>query len=270
MSLSADRVLEECIQAIEPYLDQLVVAGGWVPYLYVKLYEGAATHEPLLTADFDAVIARHAFVEHAITLDKTILSAGFSYDFASLDIPPVVKYVKDLEDNQQAEIEFLTEAGATRRPVEVIGSINAQALQYIDVLLDDPWSFPLENYALKGSGCLKIPRPSQYVLHKILVAPRRKGTRKTAKDLYYAFYVLDAFPAWRAKVLEELSRCSHQKNAQAAAAYLATMFTGIDSPGVECVVSQRPQTAYATMTDDQFRQYCMHRMNELRNALLHP
>ena len=103
MSISADRVLEECIQAIRPYLDQLVVAGGWVPYLYVKLYEGSATHEPLLTVDFDAVIARHAFVEHSITLDKTILSAGFNYDFASLDIPPVVKYVKNLEDNQQAD-----------------------------------------------------------------------------------------------------------------------------------------------------------------------
>ena len=270
MSISADRVLEECIQAIRPYLDQLVVAGGWVPSLYVKLYEGSATHEPLLTVDFDAVIARHAFVEHSITLDKTILSAGFNYDFASLDIPPVVKYVKNLEDNQQAEIEFLTEAGAAKRPVEVIGSINAQALQYIDVLLDEPWSFPLEDYALTGSECLKVPRPSQYVLHKILVAPRRKGVRKTAKDLYYAFYVLDAFPAWRAEILDQLSHLSRQKNAQAAATYLATMFADIDSPGVEHVVSQRPQTAYATMTDDQFRQYCMHRMSELRSALLRP
>ena len=68
MSISADRVLEECIQAIRPYLDQLVVAGGWVPYLYVKLYEGSAPNEPLLTLDFDAVIARHALVEHSITL----------------------------------------------------------------------------------------------------------------------------------------------------------------------------------------------------------
>jgi hypothetical protein len=108
------------------------------------------------------------------------------------------------------------------------------------------------------------------VLHKILVAPRRKGVRKTAKDLYYAFYVLDAFPAWRAEIFDQLSHLSHQKNAQAAATYLATMFADIDSPGVEHVVSQRPQTAYATMTDDQFRQYCMHRMSELRSALLRP
>lgn len=66
MSLSADKILEECVGAIGPYLDQLVVAGGWVPYLYVKLYEGPATHEPLLTVDFDAAIARHEFVERAL------------------------------------------------------------------------------------------------------------------------------------------------------------------------------------------------------------
>lgn len=268
MSLSADRILEECLRAIEPYLDQLVVAGGWVPYLYVKLYEGTATHEPLLTVDFDAVIARHEFVERAITLDKTILSAGFNYDFASLDIPPVVKYVKDIGNNQQAEIEFITEAGATQRPVEVVGSVNAQALRHVDILLDAPWVFPFADYGIAGPGYLKVPRPSHYVLHKILVAPRRSSIYKTAKDLYYAFYVLDAFPSWSEQILDELSRFPHRAEAQKAASYLATMFADITSLGTDHVVAQRPQTAYTTMTDDQFRQYCVHRMNELREALL--
>lgn len=268
MSLSADKILEECVGAIGPYLDQLVVAGGWVPYLYVKLYEGPATHEPLLTVDFDAAIARHEFVERAITLDKTILSAGFNYDFASLDIPPVVKYVKDLGNNQQAEIEFITEAGGAKRPVEVVGSVNAQALQHVDILLEDPWTFPLEDYGIAGPGYLKVPRPSHYVLHKILVAPRRKSIHKTAKDLYYAFYVLDAFPAWRERALDELSHCSYHTETKTAATYLATMFADITSLGTEHVVAQRPRTAYTTMTDDQFRRYCMHRMSELREALL--
>lgn len=267
MSLSADRILEECLRAVGPYLDQLVVAGGWVPYLYVKLYEGTAAHEPLLTVDFDAVIARHEFVERTITLDKTILDAGFNYDFASLDIPPVVKYVKDIGDNQQAEIEFITEAGKTKRPVEVVGSINAQALQHVDILLDEPLVFSLEDYGLSGVGRLRIPRPSRYVLHKTLVAPRRNSSYKTAKDLYYVFYVLDAFPSWREQVFDELSHYSYRAEAQKAASYLATMFADITSLGTEYVATQRPQTAYATMTDDQFRRYCLYRMNELRKAL---
>lgn len=133
MSLSADKILEECVGAIGPYLDQLVVAGGWVPYLYVKLYEGPATHEPLLTVDFDAAIARHEFVERA---------------------------------------------------------------------------------------------------------------------------------------LDELSHCSYHTETKTAATYLATMFADITSLGTEHVVAQRPQTAYTAMTDDQFRRYCMHRMSELREALL--
>lgn len=46
------------------------------------------------------------------------------------------------------------------------------------------------------------------------------------------------------------------------------MFADLASLGTEYVATQRPQTAYTTMTDDQFRRYCMHRMSELREALL--
>ncbi len=37
---SLEELLQECVEPLRPYLDQLVVAGGWVPYLYTKVYGG--------------------------------------------------------------------------------------------------------------------------------------------------------------------------------------------------------------------------------------
>lgn len=128
MNADLRSILQECVAAVGAYLDQLVVAGGWVPYLYTMLYEEQARHEPLLTTDFDAALARQEFTEGPTTLDETILDAGFAYRFASLDTPPVVKYIKSLDGAHQAEIEFITEAARGQRDVAIIGPVNAQPL----------------------------------------------------------------------------------------------------------------------------------------------
>lgn len=269
MNQPMDEVLNACIAPLREYLDQIVVAGGWVPYLYVKAYEGEVAHDPLLTGDFDAAIARQEFVEEGLSLDSSIIASGFSYDFASLDTPPVVKYVKKLDEQRQAEIEFITEIGPSRRHVEVIGSINAQALAHVDLLLRDPWSLPLSRFGLKGEESLRLPRPAMYILHKILAAPQRKDIFKTAKDLYYAFYVLDAFPVWRTETYKQLATYARSADSRVgtAARYLGDMFADVDSRGTDYLVSQRPQTAYRPMNEDQFRQYCTYRMRELLSAL---
>lgn len=269
MSSQLNEVLRACIEPLRPYLGQIVVAGGWVPYLYMRLYEGAVAHEPLLTSDFDAALARSGLIESDVTLDASILSSGFSYEFASLDVPPVVRYVKDLEGGRQAEIEFITQANDFREVVKVVGSVNAQALQDIDLLLADSWSHPLEQFGIQGEGELRLPRPSMFVLHKVLTAPRRSRGEKTAKDLYYAFYVLDAFPVWRDDLLKETAEFAldDPRRSKRAAAYLEEMFGDIDGIGLSMLASQRPQTAYSQIGEEQFRRYALYRFRQLAKAL---
>lgn len=269
MSAILDEVLQECVAPLRPYLSQLVVVGGWVPYLYTKVYEGAVAHAPLLTADFDVALARREFIEGEVTLDTSILDSGFSYDFASLDKPPVVRYVKSMEFGRRAEIEFIIDAGRSESRVEIIGSINAQALRHIDLLVANPTSHPLTRFGMEGDEALRLPRPSMFALHKVLVAPRRPYREKTAKDLYYAFYVLDSFPQWKEGLLNEahaFARVSPER-AAIAATYLESMFEDIGSDGVSLLLSQRPQTAYRLMSENQFRRYALHRMRELLQSL---
>lgn len=100
-------------------------------------------------------------------------------------------------------------------------------------------------------------------------APRRGRWEKTAKDLYYAFYTLDCFPLWRSQMLEEAGAFAEEdpKRASRAVAYLSGMFESVDAEGTALLVSQRPQTAYGMMGEDQFRLYALTRMLQLLSAL---
>lgn len=265
MNENVDEVFRECVIPLSSYLDQLVVVGGWVPYLYAKIYSGEVSQEPLFTYDFDTALERGRFVEDGTTLDEAILDHGFKHRFDSLDTPPVVRYVKELRSGKHAEIEFLTESNDAGKSVEVIGSINAQSLRYVKLLLDNPWSFPLSELGIQIDKPLRIPRPSMFVIHKVLTSPLRSRGLKTAKDLYYVFFVMDVFPNWKDGIFSDIKDFTkeHPELVGRITKYLESMFSDIDSEGIDKLISQRPQTAYKPMTEDQFRRYALNRMREL-------
>jgi hypothetical protein len=163
-------------------------------------------------------------------LNDIIRDAGFEYEFASISNPPVVKYVKALSDETKVEIEFITDEPGGREGVKKIGSINAQALRNVGILMADPWKLDLAEHNLAEDGILLVPRPATYLLHKAVVAPKRRHKEKTAKDLYY-------------------------------------LFSTIDSEGINLIITQRLQTAFPDMTEDQFRQYVVFTVKGLIESL---
>lgn len=114
-----------------------------------------------------------------------------------------------------------------------------------------------------------IAKRSAYVFHKTLVAPRRRGRAKTAKDLYYIFYVLDSFPEWKNDLLAGIASYAATRKKWLARAQknLASRFADLDSEGVRMLVEQRPLTAFTNMGDDQFGQYALAVMGELISAM---
>jgi hypothetical protein len=265
----ADSVLVEGITAIEPYLNRLVIAGGWVPYIYSKMYGSMVNRDPLITRDIDIAVSKHGFSDNVPTLNDAILFAGFKYQFASLDNPPVVKYIKEYRDAELIELEFITDAPGQQEGVVKVGSINAQSLRYVKLLMDDPWEVKLVDVGFEYDATIRIPRPSSYLLHKSLIAGRRRSKAKTAKDLYYIFYTLESFPEWKNETLVGISLYGavQPKLVKKARGYLQRQFADIDATGVDCLVSQRPQTAFPEMNEDQFRQYSLSIMEEVITAM---
>jgi hypothetical protein len=265
-----DSVLLEGIRAIEPYLDRLVIAGGWVPYIYNKMYRSMVGRDPLITRDIDIVVPKHGFSDEVPTLNDSLLFAGFRYEFASLDNPPVVKYVKESQGSEIIELEFITDAPGQYEGVVEVGSVNAQGLRYVNLLLDNPWKIKLADAGFDYDAIVRVPRPASYLLHKSLIAGRRRSKEKTAKDLYYIFYTLESFPEWKRETLAGIKfyRESQPKIVAKAGSYLQGKFSDIGSDGIDLLVSQRPQTAFSEMSEDQFRQYALYVIQELVSAML--
>jgi len=184
--------------------------------------------------------------------------ANFRCEFHSLDSPPVTKYVAT-HDGDDIEIEFITDApGASEAAIMVQPDLTAQELHYVGLLLESPWPVDLADLT-NGEVELTIlvPRPGAFVFHKSLVFKNRRDPLKAEKDLYYTFFVLDAFPEWRDAIAAELERLAGQKPAwfKKSLKNLTAIFDGAESAGVDALLNQKPPTAFPGLSDEQFRQY---------------
>jgi hypothetical protein len=260
-----DPVLLRGLSAIEPYLGDVVVAGGWVPHIYELLYDAAAAGRSPRTRDIDLAVRRSVAVRDK-SIDRLLAEAGFTCEFHSLDTPPVTKYVAGSDDGE-VEIEFITDApGSSEATVYVQPDLTAQELHYVGLLLDNPWAVDFD--ALTGGEVAYtalIPKPAVLVFHKALVFKNRRDRLKREKDLYYVFFVIDTFPRWRAEMTADLARLAAQKPVwfKKFRQNLESVFESPDADGVEALLNQKPPTAYPGMSDDQFRQYAFSTMTEL-------
>ncbi|MHB1020606.1 MAG: GSU2403 family nucleotidyltransferase fold protein [Coriobacteriia bacterium] len=260
-----DPVLARGLAAIEPYLDVVVVAGGWVPHIYELLYDAAAAGRSPRTRDIDLAVPRSVPVRSR-SIDELLKGADFRCEFHSLDSPPVTKYVATHGDGN-IEIEFITDApGASEAAIMVQPDLTAQELHYVGLLLDSPW--PVDLAGLTGGDVeltILVPRPGAFVFHKSLVFRNRRDRLKAEKDLYYVFFVLDAFPEWREAIDAELGRLAVQKPAwfKKSLKNLNAIFDGPESSGVDSLLNQKPPTAFPGLSDEQFRQYAFSVMSGL-------
>jgi hypothetical protein len=226
-----DPVLVRGLAAVEPYLDVVVVAGGWVPHIYELLYDANAASRSPRTRDIDLAVPRSVPVRSR-SIDELLKGADFRCEFHSLDSPPVTKYVATQGDDD-IEIEFITDApGASEAAIMVQPDLTAQELHYVGLLLDGPW--PVDIAGLTDGDVdltILVPRPGVFVFHKSLVFKNRRDRLKAEKDLYYIFFVLDTFPKWRDTIAEELGRLAGQKPAwfKKSLKNLSAIFDSVES-----------------------------------------
>jgi hypothetical protein len=260
-----DPVLIRGLSAIEPYLGEVVIAGGWVPHIYEILYDALRAGSSPRTRDIDLAVPRTIPVLGE-SIHELLSEAGFECEFRSLDTPPVTKYVVSSPDGT-VEVEFITDAPGSREGVvQVQPDVTAQELHYVALLLENTW--PLDLATLTGGRIgrsARIPSPGAFVFHKALVFKERSDRAKREKDLYYAFFVMEAFPEWRGSITGELGALALNKTAwfTRCVKNLKAIFEDPDSAGVTALLNQRPTTAFPNLDDDQFRQYAFSIMSEL-------
>lgn len=203
-----DPFFRRVVRAIEPYVPDLVIAGGCANALYRHHPYAAGTMIPAPgTKDLDLACepAGPPLDERAPLIDL-LRGAGLKPILLGQTHPPVMKFsIDDVRNGPDLEI-LCPMMGPPRRTgdrevqaVEIQGgSMTAQPLRYLNLLLIQPWSIDLAcvpGFAdMAGLPPLRIPQPLTYIMQKVLA--RREAGRspeKLEKDCYYIYEISVVF-----------------------------------------------------------------------------
>jgi len=188
------------IAALEPWLGEAVLIGGWAHRLY-RLDPRARKldYEPLTTLDGDVAVPPK-LKEQESTVRGRLLEAGFTEEFEGDDHPPATHYHYGKGGGFYGE--FLAplvgseyDRHGKRKATLEVGGISSQLLRYIEILLVSPWKVELSEesgYPLTSKKIVQIANPVSLVAQKILIHEQRDQKDK-AKDLLYIHDTIEVF-----------------------------------------------------------------------------
>src|SRR6267154_3664064 len=188
------------IGALDPWLEQVVLIGGWAHRLY-RLDSRARDLEylPLTTLDGDVAIPAKLKVEES-NVRKRLLEAGFQEEFVGEDQPPATHY--HYGEGGGFYVEFLAplvgseyDRSGKRKATKEVSGVSSQLLRYIEILMVSPWKIELgekNGYPLAPAKKIQIANPASFLAQKILIH-RERDYKDRAKDLLYMHDTIDLF-----------------------------------------------------------------------------
>lgn len=150
-----------------------IIGGSWCFPFYDALFD---IKYELRTHDVDFMIhdALQKKKELVKDLESELENEGF---ISAIDYDShLQKFYKD-----GMEVEFLTPRKGNRDEILRIlpFNITAQPLPFLDILFHEPLSLYVESFG----GTIRVPSPRTLLLHKMIIAHRRKAQNKKEKDL---------------------------------------------------------------------------------------
>jgi hypothetical protein len=259
---------------LRDYLDEIIVGGGWAPFLYYRYLLQNIDYEPVRTRDIDFMVKKEVPIVGNKTVDQLLNEAGFEAKFKSLDTPPLIHYEGIIED-VEVEIEFLTEQEGSNSEIvlKVQKDLHAEALRFISIIVDNVIEVVVDEplviqdpHSLK----VKVPTPGAYIFHKGLIFTRRNSAVKMAKDLYYIFDILTGCFDLRPTILGDFEKFAKTYSPwfRTFIKNLSDFFETTDSEGILLVSDQRPETAFTDLDNDQFKQYVYGTFGEVIQELM--
>lgn len=230
MSMKTDLTpLIEVLEAIKPYLSDVVLVGGWVPIVYEHCTSSFPS-KMVRTADVDFACLPPLKVKEE-PMDQLLKTAGFQCELYGNAKDPLCRYVND----RQLEIEFLTplKGDGSVAVMELQKGLTAEALRYLDILLAHTREVEVEGHVVR------VPLLSAFLFHKGVSFPNRVSSLKKDKDLYYIFKVVEGVgSAPFIAELSEIIRYHPKKWGNTLIQNLQKAFSDEHSPGVGSVVGQ--------------------------------
>jgi len=155
------------VVALDPWLDQVVIIGGWAHQLY-RRHPAAQEldYPPLTTLDTDVAVPLKLPVREQ-DIRARLLAHGFTEEFLGDDRPPATHYHPG-DEASGFYVEFLTpmiggeynRKGRRKATTEVAG-VASQRLRHVELLLHHPWSIDFKSEEFAGK--IQIANPVSFV-----------------------------------------------------------------------------------------------------------
>jgi len=202
------------IDTLHPWLNQVVIIGGWGHRLY-RLHALAQPldYEPLGTLDTDVAVPAHLPV-NGEDIRQRLLDNGFREELLGSMEPPAAHYYVTAEDSE-FYAEFLTplfgseiKRGGRRDVTRQVAGVLVQKLRHLELLLNAPWEVaiaPATGYPTSDSRRVYVPNAAAFLAQKILIHNKRDRADK-AKDIIYIHDTIETFGGNLPMIREEWER----------------------------------------------------------------
>jgi len=213
------------MDSLSPWLDQVVIIGGWAHRLY-RFHPSAQRldYPSLSTLDTDVAVPARIAVQKQ-DIHERLIANGFREEFLGNNRPPATHYHLGSEKSG-FYAEFLTpltgsahtRSGRSNATVR-IGGVSSQKLRHIEILLNAPWHVELsdtEGFPSVQTVRVQIASPVGFMAQKILIHQKRSPSER-AKDILYLHDTLQLFgsrlPELRSEWLSYVKPQLHVKSA---------------------------------------------------------
>jgi hypothetical protein len=198
------------LHALAPWLDQVVLVGGWAHRLYrFHPWAQPLNYPPLMTLDADVALPEDV---KARNIRERLLAAGFLEERLGDSRPPVTHYVLEESGFYAEFLSPLTgpphSRAGTTMATAMIGGIVTQRLRHLDLLLLATWKVEIAaglGFSAGAATHVRIPNAASFLAQKLLVY-RQRAPRDRAKDVLYIHDTLEVFAPNLSRIREQWLR----------------------------------------------------------------
>ena len=199
------------VDALEPWLEQVVIIGGWAHRLY-RLHPLAQplNYEPLGTFDTDVAVPP-SLSAPGEQIHERLVGRDFHEELLGDTRPPAAHY-RVQSGGTIFYAEFLTslegsevKRGGRRDVTARVSGVSVQKLRHLELMFQNPWDViisPAVGYPTPRSRRLLIPNPAAFLVQKILVHEKRNRDKRS-KDILYIHDTIETFGSTLAAIREQ-------------------------------------------------------------------
>lgn len=215
--MNESEYLAKVASLLEPYLENLVVIGGFAVELFHHHPMIRPAAERILTThDLDLAAPEDLQILGGQSLKDRLVGAGFTERLRGDTHPPFSELEPPDAWGTGYGVELLVPLmGPKEKAVTEVHGFGAAKLRYVDLLLRDPWLLTAQHDpALSNDLSVRVAHPAAYLAQKLLTVGDRANPAKQRKDRAYCYSVV-ARADDRAALGRETLRRAEQRRGQA-------------------------------------------------------